>query len=149
MSVIKILIKILLSPYHISYFIKNKLNKRLENKILREGIKTNATITYSNQRNDPNDDEHTIYELEFSYYINNIKIEKKSIFSINTAHIEYGYHGMLINTPKFKYSIDDFNRSLKAGETIEVISLDKPPYHFINNFNEVSREIMGAPHVWS
>jgi len=51
-------------------------NKRLHNKILKEGIKTNATITSCITHNNPNDDEHTIYELEFYYYIGTNKIEK-------------------------------------------------------------------------
>ena len=124
------------------------INKRLSNKILKEGIKVNATITSCTTHDDPDDDEHTIYEIDFYYYIEGNKVEKNITFSINTAHIEYAFHGMMINTPKSKYSLKDFNNSLKKGSIIEIISLEKPPYHFICNFNETSREIMNSPDMW-
>ena len=125
------------------------MNKRLEQKILNKGKKLLATITVCDILDNPHDREHKIYSIDFKYNINDTEVDNGLEFSINTHHIEYGYGGRLIGVRKFKYSLEDFNKSLAPGEKIEIISLEKPPYEFICEFNKVARYIMKYPEVWS
>jgi hypothetical protein len=123
-------------------------NESIENQILTEGKKVKAKILSCKCSDDPEDYEHTIFEIDFEYSINDINVKKSIRFSINTVHIAYAHGGALLGVPKLKYSLDDFKRSLSAGNTFEIISLDTPPYDYINNFNKASREVMQYPQVW-
>ena len=127
---------------------KKNQEDSLENKILTEGKKVEAQIISCKCSDDPEDYEHTIFEIDFEYFINDIKVNKSIMFSINTMHIDYAYEGGLLDVPKLKYSLDDFKKSLSTGKTLEIISLDTPPFDYINNFNEISREIMQYRQVW-
>jgi hypothetical protein len=128
---------------------RKEIKTDLEKEILAEGKRVDAEITSCKCTDDPEDAEHTIFEIEFQYDINEMKVKKSITFSINTVHIAYAHGGGLIGVPKLKYSLDDFKKSLMPGEIIEIISLDKPPFHYINRFNKISRKVMSIPEVWS
>lgn len=128
---------------------KRKKKVDIKDKILSEGTKVKAEITSCKMTDNPNDDEHTVFQIGFQYKINGEAVKKSIIFSINTMHIEYAHIGQLFGVPKLKYSLNDFIKSLKPGEVLDVISLDKPPYHYLVDFNKISRKVMSIPQVWS
>jgi hypothetical protein len=118
------------------------------NEILNRGIEATAVITYCNEESDPRDDEHHIFHLGFDYVVGPRVFHNEVRFSINVAHIVYGFNGGLINTPKFKYSLDDFKNSMRPGKTLKVTVLEDQPEDYVLEVNEVMAEIMRHDAVW-
>jgi hypothetical protein len=123
-------------------------NDSLEKKILTEGKKVKAKIISCKRSDDPEDDEHTIYEIDFEYRIDGIKINKNFNFSINTTHIAYAHEGGLLGVPKLDISLDDFEKLLSPGEAFDVVSLATPPYEYVFYFSEKLDEVMKYKQVW-
>ncbi len=128
---------------------RRRIDSILEGMLLRHGKEVEATITSCTSAEDPADDEHTIFEIEFEYVMNRRKIKKGTSFSINTAHIEYAHLGQLFDVPELEYSLDDFKKSLEPGNKIDIVASGKWPFHYVNRFNAISREVMRIPQVWS
>jgi hypothetical protein len=118
-------------------------------KILKEGKEVDAIITSCICSDDPEDSEHSIFKIEFEYFINEIKVQKDFEFSINTMHITYAHEGLLLGVTKLEYSLDDFKKSLMPGEILRIISLDKPPFEYLNKLNKIALAVWKIPEVWS
>jgi hypothetical protein len=118
------------------------------NEILKSGINVLAEIITYNEEPDQQDDEHSIIKLGFSYEAGGRIIQQEIKFSINIVHISYGYSGGLYNTPKFKYSLDDFRNSMLPGQKLKVTVIEKNPDEFVMEVNEVMAEIMQYDAVW-
>jgi len=116
--------------------------------VMKEGIEVDCVIKTIQEKPDPHDDEHRIFILEYEYAVESRLFRRKFEFSINTVHISYGFEGGLINTPKFKYSLNDFRNSMQPGQKLKIRSLRKPPYWFLIEVNEVMAEIMRHDAVW-
>ena len=116
--------------------------------VLDEGIEVQAVITSYQEKEDPRDDEHSLIRFEYEYEVGAQRFKRELKFSINVIHISYGFAGGLIGTPKFKYSLDDFKKSMQPGQKMKVKTLDKPPYWFLLEANEVMSEIMRHDAVW-
>lgn len=123
-------------------------NDSLENKILTEGKKVKAEITSCKCSDDPEDNEHTIFEIAFVYFIKGKKVAQKLGFSINTVHMAYAHGGGLFGVPKLDISPDDFKKLLSPGETFNVISLETQPFEYIFYFNEKLSEVMQYRQMW-
>ena len=116
--------------------------------VLKDGIEVDGVIKAYQEEPDPQDDEHSIIRLEYEYEVDAQLFKRELEFSINTVHIAYGFAGGLTNTPKFKYSPDDFRNSMQAGQKLKIRTLPKPPYWFLVEFNEVMTEVMRHRAVW-
>jgi hypothetical protein len=115
---------------------------------MKEGVEVEGVIKTFQERPDPHDDEHTVFLLEYEYEVESRLFRRKLEFSINTVHITYGFTGGLLNTPKFKYNLNDFKNSMQPGQKLKIRSLRKPPYWFLIEVNEVMAEIMRHDAVW-
>ena len=115
---------------------------------MRDGIEVYGVIKTYQEKPDPHDNEHSIIRLEYEYEVDEQLFKRELEFSINTVHIVYGFAGGLTNTPKFKYSLDDFRNSIQAGQKLKIRTLPKPPYWFLVEFNEVMVEVMRHRAVW-
>ncbi|HTX79581.1 MAG TPA: hypothetical protein VMC62_07935 [Longilinea sp.] len=116
--------------------------------VMKEGIAVDGVIKSFQEKPDPHDDEHRIFILEYEYEVDSQFFKRELEFSINTAHIAYGYAGELLNTRKFKYSLNDFRSSMQPGQKLKVRALKAPPYWFLVEVNEVMAEIMRHDAVW-
>jgi hypothetical protein len=116
--------------------------------VLKDGVEVYGVIKAYQEKPDLHDDEHSIIRLEYEYEVNAQLFKRELEFSINTVHIVYGFAGGLTNTPKFKYSLDDFRNSMQAGQKLKIRTLPKPPYSFLVEFNEVMVEVMKHRAVW-
>ncbi|GEM_PF-4991760 len=123
-------------------------NAELENKILAEGQKVKATITFCQCSDDPKDGEHTIFNIDFEYTIDGKRITNSFDFSINTVHLAYAHGGGLLGVPKLDISPGDFKKLLSPGEVFDVISLPTPPHEYIFYFSEKLNEVMKYREVW-
>jgi hypothetical protein len=137
------------SPFILLAFLRRYIDSGLDKILLKQGKKVEATITSCICTDDTTDDEHNIFTIEFEYFINNRKVKKRTNFSINTAHIEYAHLGELFDVPRLEYSLVDFKKSLEPGNKIDIITLGKWPFHYVNQFNPICREVMSIPQVWS
>lgn len=117
--------------------------------VMEEGIEVYGVIKTYQEEPDPNDDEHSIFILEYEYEIDTQPFKRELKFSINTTHIIYGYAGGLYNTPKFKCSLEDFKNSMQPGQQLKIKTLKKPPYWFFVEAHNVMAEIMKHDAVWS
>jgi hypothetical protein len=118
------------------------------NEILKHGIDVLAVIRSYDEQPDPSDDEHSIIHLGFDYEVDGHVIQREIKFSINMMHIAYGFSGGLLNSPKFKYSPDDFRKSMQPGQKLNVKVLEDQPDEFVMETNEVMAEIMRHDAVW-
>ena len=116
--------------------------------VLEEGVEVYGVIKTCQEKPDPHDDEHSIFILEYEYEVDSQLFKRELTFSINTMHIVYGYAGGLYNTPKFKYSLDDFRNSMQPGQKLKIRTLKRPPYWFWVEANEVMAEVMRHYAVW-
>lgn len=116
--------------------------------VLKDGVEVYGVIKTYQEKPDPHDNEHSIIRLEYEYEVDAQLFKRELEFSINTVHIAYGFAGGLINTPKFKYSLDDFRNSMQAGQKLKIMTLPKSPYWFLVKFNEVMVEVMRHDAVW-
>lgn len=116
--------------------------------VLKDGVEVYGVIKTYQEKPDPHDNEHSIIRLEYEYEVDGQIFKRELEFSINTVHIVYGFAGGLMNTPKFKYSLDDFRRSMQAGQKLKIRTLSKPPYWFVVGFNKVMVEVMRHKAVW-
>jgi hypothetical protein len=128
--------------------VKHISNINLEKTIMAEGKKVKAIITSCKCCDDPEDREHTIYEIDFEYNITDIHISKNFSFSINTAHLEYANLGELLDVPKLNCSLNDFAKMLSPGEYLEIVSLEYPPYEYVLIFNYRLSEVMKYKQMW-
>ena len=124
-------------------------NREAYDAAMKEGIEVDGVITACHEKPDAHDDEHCIFILEYEYEVASLRFSRKLEFSINVAHITYGYAGGLLNTPKFKYSLEDFKNAMQPGQKLKVKTLDKPPYSYLVEVNEVMAEVMRHDAVWS
>jgi hypothetical protein len=116
--------------------------------VMKEGVEVYGVIKTCQEKPDPHDDEHSIFILEYEYEVDSRLFKRELEFSINAVHIAYGHAGGLINTPKFKYSLDDFRNSMQPGQNLKIRTLKKPPYWFLVEANEVMAEVMRHDAVW-
>ncbi len=116
--------------------------------VMNEGVVVYGVIKTCQEKRDPQDDEHSIFILEYEYEVDSRLFKRDLKFSINAVHIVYGYAGGLINTPKFKYSLNDFRNSMQPGQKLKIRTLKKPPYWFLVEANEVMAEVMRHDAVW-
>lgn len=116
--------------------------------VLKDGVAVCGVIKTYREKPDPRDDEHRIIRLEYEYEVDAQLFKRALEFSINVVHIAYGYAGGLTNTPRFKYSLDDFRKSMRVGQKLKIRVLPKPPYWFLVEFNEVMVEVMKHDAVW-
>jgi hypothetical protein len=116
--------------------------------VLKDGIEVHGVIKTYQEKPDPHDDEHSLIRLEYEYEVGIQLFKRELEFSINTVHIVYGYAGGLTNTPKFKYSLDDFRNSMQPGQKLKIKTLKKQPYWFLVESNEVMAEVMRHDAVW-
>jgi hypothetical protein len=116
--------------------------------VLEEGVEVCGVIRTCREKPDPHDLEHDIFILEYEYEVDSQLFKRELTFSINTMHIAYGYAGGLANTPKFKYSLDDFRNSMKPGQKLKIRTLKRPPYWYLVEANEVMAEVMRHYAVW-
>ena len=116
--------------------------------VLKDGVEIYGVIKTYQEKPDPHDDEHSIIRIEYEYEVDAQQFKRELEFSINVVHIIYGYNGGLYDTPKFKYSLDDFKNSMQAGQKLKIRVLPKPPYWFLVEFNEVMVEVMRHDTVW-
>jgi hypothetical protein len=123
-------------------------NEENVNEIVARGIDLFAVIKKYLEKPDPHDDEHSIIHLEFEYEVGTQLFKQELEFSINIVHIMYGFSGGLINTPKFKYSLDDFRKSMQPGQKLKVKILVDNPDMFVLEANDVMTEIMRHEAVW-
>ena len=116
--------------------------------VLKNGIVVVAFIKTCREEPNPSDTEHTVFSLEYEYKVAANVFKRELTFSINTMHINYGYKGGLFNTPKFKYSLDDFRNAMQPGQKLQIRTLTQPPYSFLVEVNEVMSDIMRHDAVW-
>jgi len=124
-------------------------NSEASEVVMKEGVEVCGVIKSCQEDPDPHDDEHSIFTIEYEYEVDSQVFRKKLAFSINVDHIVYGYAGGLYNTPKFKYSLDDFRNSMQAGQTLKIWTLKRPPYWCVVEGNEVMAEVMRHYAVWT
>ena len=117
--------------------------------VMKEGVDVDGVITTCQEKPNPRDDEHTIFMLEYEYEVDSQLFKRELKFSINTVHIAYGYAGALYNTPKFKYSLDDFRNAMQPGQKLKIRTLTRQPYWFLVEANEIMAEVMRHDAVWS
>lgn len=120
----------------------------LKSEILENGQKIKADIISCEIKDNPNDDEHEIFTIDYEYTINNNQVKKQFIFSINTAHIHYAFKGELGKIPKTNCSLDEFKKLLSPGNKLEIISLPNPPYDYILYFEDKINEITKYDEIW-
>lgn len=132
---------------------RRKRNEKLLMRIKNKGKDIIGEITDFNHYDDQDDDEYTVIEFRIKLQIGSQTIYKESKFSMNTTHIDYAYHGLMINTPKTKYSVSDFYNAMKPGNKIRVRALLKPPYEYVivgnELINEVIHEMLDSDTVWN
>jgi hypothetical protein len=116
--------------------------------VLKDGEEVYGVIKTYQETPDPHDDEHSIIRLQYEYVVEPKQFKRELEFSINIVHITYGYAGGLINTPKFKYSLDDFRNSMQPGQKLKIKTLKEEPYWFFVEANEVMAEVMRHDAVW-
>ncbi len=124
-------------------------NRHTYDVVMKEGLEVDAVIKTCQEKPDPHDDEHSIFVLEYEYEVDSRLFKRKLEFSINVAHIAYGYAGGLYNTPKFKYSLDDFKNAMQPGQKLKIRTLKKSPDYYLVQANEVMAEVMRHDAVWS
>ena len=113
-----------------------------EEKAEKDGVFVKGTITKSEFKPNPEDDEHTVIEIEFCFDINGERIEKKFIFSINTTHIDYAFAGELLNVPKIEMDSKLFLEHLAPGSVFDIQANPNPPYDCIFFFGENLSAVM-------
>jgi triphosphoribosyl-dephospho-CoA synthetase len=123
-------------------------NPEHANEIFSHGIDCIAVITSYNEEPDPRDVEHSIIRIGFDYEAAARVIQGNIKFSINVMHIVYGAAGGLINTPKFRFNLDDFKKSMQPGEKLKVKVFENNPDKYVLEVNEVMEEIMRHDAVW-
>lgn len=116
--------------------------------VRRAGVEVYGVIKTYQEKPDPHDDEHRVICLEYEYEVDGQVFKRELEFSINVDHIVYGFAGGLTNTPKFKYSLDDFRNSMQPGQKLRIRTLPKPPYWFWVELHEVMVEVMRHKAVW-
>lgn len=123
-------------------------DKNTVDAVMKEGVEVYGVIKTCQEKQNPNDSEHSIFTLKYEYEADSRLFKRDLKLSINIDHVEYGYAGGLYNTPKFKYSLDEFRNSMRPGQKLKIRTLNKPPYWFLVEANEVMAEIMQHEAVW-
>ncbi len=123
-------------------------NEDAEDQILKEGKQITARILECRTSDDPRDSEHMLFDINFAYEINGVTVQKNIKFSFNIVHLGYAHTGGLLGVPRLSVTPDDFIKALSPGETLEVQTLETPPYDFITTFNETAVSVMKYDAMW-